>query len=398
MEDATEPEMLESPTIPISPSKSNTIVVSDEAAHSQQSCSSTSSTEMDTSNCQGTSMDFESLWDFSGDMGDDILPMLCEDVNTYNSCYADTGLNQCSVDDMGKEATQAHKDLSPRPQTEVSEDRRRSDSYQRHSQGREQLPSIGIQSTMRQGERYRESNSFEPVSLDLLNTPYTHSRQSPRNSYTPSHMPSPTSPVLPSITSFHATSKCLVIIGKLQKLLLRRSSLSLDIILSTNKNALSELMNLLDTSPKLTEDYFSQLSSGFSQNSHTVPLMIYVITLKHIYDLYIQACRIFKSSHPTHKRSPSALSPLSTPSSRPASQASLPQLDFGTFKIDAASQRRLFSEIILRELDNFLVVYMKVKGLFENELDDISTQMGVVEDMFLGVKDGIWKLCESIKT
>jgi hypothetical protein len=398
VEDTTKPEMAESRTITVSPSKSNSIVVSDEAARSLQISASTSSTEIETSNCQGTSMDFESLWDFGGDMGDEMLPILCEDVTTYNSSYGDVGFNECSVAETGTELTQSHKELSPISQTEVSEARSRCDSYQRHTRGREQQPSIGTQPTTRQGERYRESNSFESVSFDFPNTPYTHSRLSPRNSYTPSHMPSPTSPVLPSVSSFHATSKCLIIIGKLQKLLLRHSSLSLDIILSTNKNALSELMNLLYTSPELTEDYFSQFGSDFSQNSHSVPLMIYVITLKHIYDLYIQACRIFKSSHPNHKRSPSALSPLSNPSSRPGSQSSLPQLDFGTFKIDAASQRRLFSEIILRELDNFLLVYMKVKGLFENELDDISTQMGVVEDMFLGVKDGIWRLCESIRT
>ncbi|KAM3065611.1 hypothetical protein ACMFMF_010833 [Clarireedia jacksonii] len=403
VEDTARPENVESCTVPASPSKDNASLALDQVTTIQplQESSCTSSMEVETSNAQSTSMDFESLWDFGGNIGDDLLSISGEDVAAHYPCYEDSGIHAFPLDDPENELIQAHEGLSPKSQVEFLEGRWESASHQQHAQAREQVLSIGTHSTIRHKERYRERNNFESMSFDIPNTPYTHARHSPRNSYTSSHISSPASPApptLPSIASFHATSKCLIIIGKLQKLLLRHSSLSLDVILSTNKSALSELMHLLETSPELKEDYFSHIGSSFSPKGHSVPLVIFVVTLQHIYDLYSQACRIFRSSHPTHKQSPSDLSPQSASSSRSSSQSSLPQLDFGIFKIDAASQRRLFSEIILRELDNFLVVYTKVKRLFVNELDDISTQMGVMEDMFLGVKEGIWMLCESIRT
>ncbi|KAJ8060686.1 hypothetical protein OCU04_010991 [Sclerotinia nivalis] len=185
------------------------------------------------------------------------------------------------------------------------------------------------------------------------------------------HLPFPMSPpITSSEASCRFTSKCFTMISKLQKLLRDPSSLSLDVILATNKSVVSELSQIFDSTPALNparstspEDYPSVHSGSQPDNSYNISpsvdftlLMIYVITLKHIHDLYSQACVMF-TQHDLTKRSPSIPSPRNT-SSNPNSPASntfgLPQLDFGTFKIDIAGQRRLFSEIIAKELSNCL--------------------------------------------
>ncbi|KAF7901522.1 hypothetical protein EAF00_003743 [Botryotinia globosa] len=226
-----------------------------------------------------------------------------------------------------------------------------------------------------------------------------------------------TSPILSSVTQYEAswrfTSKCFVIISKLQKLLRDPSSLSLDVILATNKSAVSELAHIFDstlasnttrsTSP---EDFFSihsGIQPGNSCNSSQVmdftPLMISVIALKHIHDLYSQACFIFTQDDP-RRRSPSTPSPRNAPSTSSSPSPNpfgLPQLDFGTFKIDIADQRRLFSEIIARELGNCLSACTRLRSCFLMQPGDISAPTGLMEETFLGIEEGLQTMIKQVK-
>ncbi|KAF7908017.1 uncharacterized protein EAE98_012455 [Botrytis deweyae] len=226
------------------------------------------------------------------------------------------------------------------------------------------------------------------------------------------------SPILSPVTqyedSWRLTSKCFVIISKLQKLLRDPSSLSLDVILATNKSAVSELAQMFDsTLPSNTarstspEDFFSihsgiQSSSSSYNSSQLIeftPLMISVIALKHIHDLYSQACFIFTLDDP-RRRSPSAPSPRNTPSISSSPSAiffGLPQLDFGTFKIDIANQRRLFSEIIARELGNCLSACTRLRSCFLMQPGDISAPTGLMEETFLGIEEGLQTMIKQVK-
>ncbi|QSZ32384.1 hypothetical protein DSL72_001958 [Monilinia vaccinii-corymbosi] len=223
-------------------------------------------------------------------------------------------------------------------------------------------------------------------------------------------------PVSPSITPFESswrlTSKCFIIISKLQKLLRDPSALSLDVILATNKSAVSELVQIFESTPvpsaprNVSPDDFFSLHSG-SQPDHTynltsvdsTPLMIYVVALKHIHDLYSQACFMFtQDDH--QKRSPSIPSPRNASSasnSPPSGSFGLPQLDFGTFKIDIADQRRLFSEIIAKELGNCLSACARVRSCFLMQPGDISAPTGLLEETFLGIEEGLQRMTKQIK-
>ncbi|KAM0137959.1 hypothetical protein ACHAP3_003734, partial [Botrytis cinerea] len=236
------------------------------------------------------------------------------------------------------------------------------------------------------------------------------------------YMPSPTSS---SITQHEAswrfTSKCFVIISKLQKLLRDPSSLCIDVILATNRSAVSELAQIFDSTATSNtarstrpEDYFSTHSGIQSGNDcNTSPsmdftaLMTYVIALKHIHDLYSQACFIFTQDD-IRRCSPSTPSPRNTPSisSSPSSNPfGLPQLDFGTFKIDiadqfkidTADQRRLFSEIIARELGNCLSACTRLRSCCLMQPGDISAPTGLMEETFLGIEDGLQTMIKQVK-
>ncbi|KAF7877457.1 hypothetical protein EAF04_001134 [Stromatinia cepivora] len=230
----------------------------------------------------------------------------------------------------------------------------------------------------------------------------------------PKHIPLLTSPpITSSEDSWRFTSKCFTMISKLQKLLRDPSSLSLDVILATNKSVVSELSQIFDSTSVLNtarstspEDYLSVHSGSQPDNSYNMspsmdftPLMTYIIALKHIHDLYSQACFMF-TQHDLTKQSPSIPSPRNT-SSNPNSPLSntfgLPQLDFGTFKIDIADQRRLFSEIIAKELSNCLSTCTRVRSCFLMQPGDISAPTGLMEETFLGIEEGLQRMMKQMK-
>ncbi|APA15874.1 predicted protein [Sclerotinia sclerotiorum 1980 UF-70] len=228
------------------------------------------------------------------------------------------------------------------------------------------------------------------------------------------HLPFAISPpIVSSEASCRFTSKCFTMISKLQKLLRDPSSLSLDVILATNKSVVSELSQIFDSTPGLNttrttspEDYASVHSGSQPDNSYNISpsmdftlLMLYVITLKHIHDLYSQACVMFMQ-HDLTKRTPSISSPRNTssiPNSPPPNTFGLPQLDFGTFKIDIADQRRLFSEIIAKELSNCLSTCTRVRSCFLMQPGDISAPTGLMEETFLGIEEGLQRMMKQMK-
>lgn len=232
----------------------------------------------------------------------------------------------------------------------------------------------------------------------------------PRGAITPLSMQSRASSIcssMPSERPWCSTSKCLATISKLQKLLRDSSYAPLDIILATNKSAISELDANLSGIPMTPrsldpEDQFSSYfpaksnTSGpnFSTSNDPVPLMLYVVALKHIYELYSQACFMF-----TPETNRDQFSSMSTPNSFSHDTPSfdLPKLDFGSFKIDVADQRRLFSEIIARELENCLTLCQRVRTCFTLQPGDTSGQTGLLEETFSGIEKGTLQMIEQLK-
>ncbi|CAD6448958.1 a4d263eb-6796-4a34-96c4-3c83ae21481d [Sclerotinia trifoliorum] len=257
------------------------------------------------------------------------------------------------------------------------------------------------------GQTYRIHSSMDHMSQNTRDDtlPFTARSQ---------HLPFPVSaPITSSEASCRLTSKCFTMISKLQKLLRDPSSLSLDVILATNKSVVSELSQMFDSTPGLNttrgtspEDYASVHSGSQPDNSYNISpsmdftlLMIYVITLKHIHDLYSQACVLFMQ-HDLTKRTPSTPSPRNTssiPNSPPSNTFGLPQLDFGTFKIDIADQRRLFSEIIAKELSNCLSTCTRVRSYFLMQPGDISAPTGLMEETFLVIEEGLQRMMKQMK-
>lgn len=226
----------------------------------------------------------------------------------------------------------------------------------------------------------------------------------------------------PSEQSWHSISKTLDVIGRLQKLLLDPSSLSLDVILATNKTALAELDASLSGSTCLSPGQFSATSyfalgkidvesrtPGFPAAASSDPAtqMIYVVALKHIHELYSRACFIFNQDSDESAAISSIPSPPNynaaasfPPSHRKASSSfGLPRLDFGSFIIDMADQRRMFAEIIARELGNCLNVCQKVRGCFGGQPQmgvPERAGSGVMEETFWGVEEGVSALVKGI--
>jgi hypothetical protein len=207
-----------------------------------------------------------------------------------------------------------------------------------------------------------------------------------------------------------AASRCMVVVTKLQRLAREVHTVTVDVLLATNKNALIELNGILnaemrndnDPSRNPHADYFRAKNGHGNEKFDTSPvgLMIYVIALQYVTDLYTQACHLFltQRGHDSSLSSP-ASSSSSSGNSRDVGHmhSSLPQLDFGTFKIDIADQRRLFAEIIGRELGTALGVCGKVRDGLSNQPGDISAPAGLFEETFLGIEVQLRRLIDQMK-
>ncbi|KAA8569833.1 hypothetical protein EYC84_002176 [Monilinia fructicola] len=425
---------------------------------------STDLTNIDTSYLGTPISGHEFLWDFSSDEGPDVLNSIALDKPSSAGSLNDSGYGDSeydfSIHEISTPLNSHYDGRSPKrqksnPMPSSSAPQRYSPSKRPQSVSSEKEPQH-CQTDMRwksqtqswtrptgltrshngySGEMHdypESSSSFEADSgfdrgFNPLSAASQTSRFQPGMSRTPQNMREDITafanqsqhmsfPVSPSITPFESswrfTSKCFIITSKLQKLLRDPSSLSLDVILATNKSAVSELSQIFESTlpPSTTrstspEDFFSVHSGSQPDNSYDMssmdftPLMIYVVALKHIHDLYSQACFIFTQDD-RRKRSSSTPSPRNTPShsnSPPSSSFGLPQLDFGTFKIDIADQRRLFSEIIAKELGNCLGACTRLRSCFLMQPGDISAPTGLLEETFLGIEEGLQRMMKQIK-
>ncbi|KAF7907349.1 uncharacterized protein EAF01_004936 [Botrytis porri] len=427
---------------------------------------STSLESIDTSSLETPIIEHEFSWDFSSDERADVLNSLAlenpSNVDSmknpeYGDFEYDFSIHEVPATTSSQDDSRSPKrqiagpiPISPIPTFHPSRKRTHSDSSEKQSQHAQNdlrwrsqsqsytRPTISTQhhnhGFSREMYEYPESNaSFDAdCGFDRGFTCHSTTSQTNVNHQSMNRMPQTThnnkisfpaqshymaSPILSSVTQYEAswrfTSKCFIIINKLQKLLRDPSSLSLDVILATNKSAVSELAQIFDSTLSSNtarsaspEDFFSThsgLQSANSCNSSQLmdftPLMIYVIALKHIHDLYSQACFIFtQDDH--RRRSPSIPSPRNTPSSSSSPSSNpfgLPQLDFGTFKIDIADQRRLFSEIIARELGNCLSACTRLRSCFLMQPGDISAPTGLMEETFLGIEEGLQTMIKQVK-
>ncbi|TEY69062.1 hypothetical protein BOTCAL_0117g00100 [Botryotinia calthae] len=421
---------------------------------------------LDTSSMETPMIEDEFSWDFSPNERTDVLsstvledPPNVDSMDNpgygdfdYDSSVHETTTATGSHDDSSspKRQTTGPIPISPDPNLHLSRKRTHSDSSEKQAQHLQNVlrwksqtqpytrPTVTTQhhnySLSREMYDYPESSAsldadcgfdrgfiaHSTLSQSNMNhqsmNQIPHTIQNAKISFTAQshYMPSPTSPSITQCeASWRFTSKCFVIISKLQKLLRDPSSLSLDVILAINKSAVSELAQIFDSTPTSNtagnaspEDFFSIHSGIQSGNGcNTSPsmdftvLMVYVIALKHIHDLYSQACFIFTQDD-IRRRSPSTSSPQDTPSissSLSSNSFGLPQLDFGTFKIDIADQRRLFSEIIARELGNCLSACMRLRNCFLMQLDNISASIGLMEETFLGIEEGLQTMIKQVK-
>ncbi|KAK6591619.1 hypothetical protein H4I96_12277 [Botrytis cinerea] len=355
---------------------------------------STSLESIDTSSLETPIIEHEFSWDFSSDERADALNSLAlenpSNVDSmknpeYGDFEYDFSIHEVPATSSSQDDSRipkfypsrkrTHSDLSEKQAQHAQNDlrwRSQSQSYKR--------PTISTQhhnhSFSREMYEYPESSaSFDAdCSFDRGSTSHSTTSQTNMNHQSMNRIPQTTqsnrisftaqshymvSSMSSSVTHYEAswrfTSKCFIIISKLQKLLRDSSSLSLDVILATNKSAISELAQMFDstlasntarsTSP---EDFFSIHSEiqpsntcDTSLSTDFIPLMVYMIALKCIHDLYSQACFIFtQDDH--RSRSLSTPSPRNTPSTSNSPFSNpfgLPQLDFGTFKIDIADQK-----------------------------------------------------------
>lgn len=208
-----------------------------------------------------------------------------------------------------------------------------------------------------------------------------------------------------------AATKCLVVVTKLQRMAREAQNVTVDVLLATNKSAVAEINAILhaeirnDNEGRGSQfsDYFSSRNSyGNEGLANPVGLMIYVIAMQYVVDLYAQACHLFltQQRHDSGFSSPGSSSSSSAGSGSAnvskdggRGHAGLPQLDFGTFKIDVADQRRLFAEIIGRELGTALGVCERLR----DGLVDMSAPTGVLEETFLGIEMRLRRLMEQIR-
>ncbi|ATZ45190.1 Bcboa13 [Botrytis cinerea B05.10] len=427
---------------------------------------STSLESIDTSSLETPIIEHEFSWDFSSDERADALNSLAlenpSNVDSmknpeYGDFEYDFSIHEVPATSSSQDDSRSPKrqiadpiPISPVPKFYPSRKRTHSDLSEKQAQHAQndlrwrsqsqsyKRPTISTQhhnhSFSREMYEYPESSaSFDAdCSFDRGSTSHSTTSQTNMNHQSMNRIPQTTqsnrisftaqshymvSSMSSSVTHYEAswrfTSKCFIIISKLQKLLRDSSSLSLDVILATNKSAISELAQMFDstlasntarsTSP---EDFFSIHSEiqpsntcDTSLSTDFIPLMVYMIALKCIHDLYSQACFIFtQDDH--RSRSLSTPSPRNTPSTSNSPFSNpfgLPQLDFGTFKIDIADQRRLFSEIIARELGNCLSACTRLRSYFLMQPGDISTSTGLIEEMFLGIEEGLQSMIKRVK-
>ncbi|KAI9642572.1 C6 finger domain transcription factor boa13 [Ciborinia camelliae] len=430
---------------------------------------STSLTNMDTSYLETPMLGHEFLWDFSSDDGPDVLNSVAPDKTSSSDTMNDSGYGDSEYDFSIHEipaTINSHDDIrSPKRQKSnpmpippvpehLSQKRPRSESSDKQPLPLSQHPHTDMrwrsqsQSYTRPTVSIRHHNSysgeihdypessasfdadscfdrgftFASTTSQMNRNHHNMSRISPNSRDDTAsiisqsqHMSSPiSSSIIPSEASWRFTSKCFTIISKLQKLLRDPSSLSLDVILATNKSAVSELAQIFDSTRApsaaqitIPENFFFVHSESQPENGYNMsppmdftPLMTYVIALKHIHDLYSQACFMFTQDY-HRKRSPSIPSPRTTPSNSNSPSCStsfgLPQLDFGTFKIDVADQRRLFSEIIAKELGNCLGACTRIRSCFLMQPGDISAPTGLLEETFLGIEEGLQRMMKQIR-
>lgn len=201
------------------------------------------------------------------------------------------------------------------------------------------------------------------------------------------------------------TVRCLGIVDKLQRQLHDPAGATVDVLLATNKAAVSELNTMLSLELRQHSETTSSQLSGFFGGSDAqerldiapIGIMMYVIALQYITDNYTQACRFFL----TQSSSNAAYLPSSAGAGFGGYQndyraGGLPQLDFGSFKIDVADQRKFFGEIIGREMATASAVCLRVRDAVPNQLGSMTVRTGLLEETLSGIEARLKNLMEQV--
>jgi hypothetical protein len=146
-----------------------------------------------------------------------------------------------------------------------------------------------------------------------------------------------------------------------------------DVIMGTNKAAVGSLT-----------EFLSELEDCQNRDSG---VMLCVLAMQAIADLYNQ---VFESSMQ------SAEDGNCNTSRRSSAVAALPAFGFGSFEIDTNSQRTLFNQVILKEIEIALKLWKNIWTTISNESIDGKLRKGICENSFLEIRNKLRKIVSDI--